>query len=198
VLLTFASVAGGQSDPSGVQPAEAQPDAAADQGVPGTTEADLESLESEATKLTPAQMREKADAILVDIEAAKTRVGKTLGGARQLKDVVKTLCLDDKASQVAIAKITAEERRSALEEALVAGATDRAAYELTLMQVIHSRVGQLQLEAGQCIGAEATFTDDAESELSVEVDANLPEVDSNVVLIAPLVLSTPAISSPVD
>jgi hypothetical protein len=115
--------------------------------------------------------------------------------AKDSRDVVKVLCLEDKSSQVGIALKAAVDREASLRAATAAGSGDRARHEFTLLMVLKERVDVLISEANQCIGEETGFT--GESELTVEVDPNLPEVEAETVSIAPVVVVEPSeVSSP--
>jgi hypothetical protein len=169
---TTGATAGGASGGAAARPATGDADdAKGESGPPGAG-------------LSGAQLRERADGVIRSIAAIKEQIVATLAAAREKRDVVKVLCLDDKREQVTVALTAANDRKEALDEALLASAAERAQHEFTLLTVLKERVDTLSGEAGQCVGEETGFTGD--SELTVAVDPNLPETGSD-----PLPVSTP-------
>lgn len=144
--------------------------------------------------LSGAQLRERADGLIRSIAAIKEQIGSMLGAAREKRDVVKVLCLDDKREQVTVALTAANDRKEALDDALLASAAERAQHEFTLLTVLKERVDTLSGEAGQCVGEETGFTGD--SELTVSVDPNLPETGSDPTPVSPPPPMNP--STPID
>jgi hypothetical protein len=158
------ATAGGASGGAAARPAAGDTDdAKGESGPPGAG-------------LSGAQLRERADGVIRSIAGIKEQIVATLAAAREKRDVVKVLCLDDKREQVTVALTAANDRKEALDEALLASAAERAQHEFTLLTVLKERVDTLSGEAGQCVGEETGFTGD--SELTVAVDPNLPETGS--------------------
>src|SRR5436190_15645895 len=112
---------------------------------------------SRQVNLTPAEQLTQADASLVRMESSRTTVRRQLEQARAQRDVVKTLCLNDKLNQIDVGIRSARERRQALDVAAGRKDTDLASHEFTIMSVLRQRVDQLTAEANQCIGQEAGF-----------------------------------------
>jgi hypothetical protein len=100
-------------------------------------------------------------------------VRRQLETARAQRDVVKTLCLNDKLNQLDVAVRSARERREALQAAVQRSDADLASHEFTILSVLRQRSDQLTAEANQCIGQEAGFIGD--SAVSATVDPGLPE-----------------------
>lgn len=127
--------------------------------------------------LSPQEMLAQADGALQRMEGGRTSVAKQLAKARQERDVVKTLCLNDKLNQLDVAMRSATERRGALELAAKRGDADLANHEFTILGVLRQRADQLLAEANQCVGEEAGFAGD--SAVSMTVDG-VPDDDADV------------------
>jgi hypothetical protein len=127
--------------------------------------------------LTPQEMLAQADAALVRMEGGRTSVAKQLAKARQERDVVKTLCLNDKLNQLDVALRSATERRGALELAAKRGDGDLSNHEFTILSVLRSRADQIMVEANQCVGEEAGFAGDAAVSMTVD---GVPDDDADV------------------
>ncbi len=89
------------------------------------------------------------------MEAAADHVGRMLRDARNKKDVVKTLCLDDKLSQMNVAARSATDRVAAIEAAAKAGNTERVGHDNAVLEALAARGTALSAEANQCIGEES-------------------------------------------
>src|SRR5262245_22557923 len=64
--------------------------------------------------LSPAEELTQADAFLAKMDGSRTVVRRQLETARAQRDVVKTLCLNDKLNQIDVAIRSARERRQSL------------------------------------------------------------------------------------
>lgn len=145
--------------------------------------------------LTPEQLRQRGTAAVAAIEAAATSVRAMATAAKDQRDVVKVLCLEDKSTQVGAALGTAKERGAALNSSLAVSSQERAKHEYVMLTTIKDRVTTLMNEANQCIGEETGFSGDAE--LTVEIDAELPEVQADIVGFIAVVSLPPGLSSAV-
>lgn len=124
------------------------------------------------TSLTPGEQLVEAQKHLVRMEAAGSGVRKMLGDARQQRDVVKTLCLNDKLSQIDVAVRSARDRRGQLQAAVNRNDAERSNHEFTILTVLRQRTEQLIAEANQCIGEDSAFVGDTRT--SVEIDPQIP------------------------
>jgi len=109
----------------------------------------------------------QADAILVRLDQASGSVRRQLERARTARDVVKSLCLNDKLSQIDVAGRTAKDRQGALQAAVQRSDAELANHEFTIMTVLRQRAEQLVAEANQCLGEEVAFV--GQTQVSVEV-----------------------------
>lgn len=122
-------------------------------------------------QLSPQDELTEADRAVGKMESAAAGVRKQLEQSRKQRDVVKTLCLDDKLSQIDVAIRSARERKISLQAAAASKNIELSHHEFTVMQVLRQRGDQLVAEANQCIGEESAYT--GESKVTVTVD---PEV----------------------
>lgn len=139
----------------------------------GKTDAQV-GFQRKAT-LTPAEEALEGDRTVARMEAAAALIRGQLGKARAERDVVKTLCLNDKLSQADVATRTGRDRNSALKDAVGRNDSELANHEFTILSVLGQRSQQLTAEANQCIGEEAAFI--GETAVQTTVDPTLPPPD---------------------
>jgi hypothetical protein len=114
----------------------------------------------------------QADAILSRMDQASATVRRQLERARLQRDVVKSLCLNDKLSQIDVAGRSAKDRQTALQAAVQRNDAELSNHEFTIMTVLRQRAEQLVAEANQCLGEEVAFV--GQTQVSMEVNPNLP------------------------
>jgi hypothetical protein len=148
--------------------------AVAQQGGPPAPPEPNPGLQRQVT-LTPQEQLQQADNDLARMEQARSTVRRQLMEAREQRDVVKTLCLNDKLTQLNVAISSAQERRDGLAGAVKRGDTDLATHEFTIMSVLRQRTDQLSTEANQCVGEEVGVV--GQSDVKVTYDKNLPDFD---------------------
>jgi hypothetical protein len=107
------------------------------------------------------------------MDEAAAAVRRQLAAAREARDVVKVLCLNDKLTQINLAVRTARDRLANLRAAVAQDDQERASHEFTVLQVLRDRVRTLVTEANQCIGEELGFVGD--SAVTMEVDPTIPD-----------------------
>jgi hypothetical protein len=123
--------------------------------------------------LTPAEELTQSEAFIVRMDSARTGVRRQLETARAQRDVVKTLCLNDKLNQIDVAVRSARERREALQAAVQRSDADLANHEFNILSVLRQRSDQLTAEANQCIGQDTGFIGD--NVVTSTVDPGIPE-----------------------
>jgi hypothetical protein len=158
---------------------------------PAPTDAAAPAVEAEPT--TPAEMLEAAKAVLPMMDRNAQIVRRQLTLAREQKDVVKALCLNDKLNQIDLAIRTATDRVSGLESAVAANDLERSRHQYTVVMVLRDRVNTLVSEANQCIGEETGFV--GESAVTVEIEG-VPDTDPSEYPTDPIVNPTPITSPP--
>jgi hypothetical protein len=144
--------------------------------------------------LSPQEQLAQADAFVARMGVTGASVRRMLEQARSQRDVVKTLCLNDKLNQIDVAIRSAQDRRGALEQASLRKDSDLANHEFTILTVLRQRVEQLHAEANQCIGEEAVLF--GETKITTQVDPNLPHEDPSSYPDNPIISVPPVISSP--
>jgi hypothetical protein len=144
--------------------------------------------------LTPAQMLQRARSFKPAMDNDANAVQRQASDAKQKHDVVKSLCLSDKLSQIHVAVSTASARLETLEAAVGHNDADSAKHEFTIVQVLKDRSAALVAEANQCIGEETGFV--GESTVTVTIDPSIPDTDPSTFPNDPIVAEPPVISSP--
>ncbi len=130
---------------------------------------------SKQVQLSTSDQLQKANTFLARMESVRQRITVQLAEARQQRDVVKILCLDDKLNQLDVALRSAKERKRELEAAAKEGKKELINHHFTILSVLFQRTEQLDAEAKQCIGKEVGIV--GESSSTMEVDPNLPMED---------------------
>ena len=120
-------------------------------------------------------------------------IRRELSDARQQRDVVKTLCLNDKLNQVDVALRSATERKRALQLAANRGDADLSNHEFTILSVLDQRVKQLDAEAKQCVGKEIGII--GESSTTLDVEPGLPNEDPSEYPSIPTIVEPPMCST---
>ena len=172
-LIAFAA------GPADAQPGQTQVGAGAGAGA-GTTAgggpAEGQVGFQRRTQLSPQEEVVEGERIVARMEAAASAIRRQLAQARQARDVVKTLCLNDKLSQIDVAIRSARDRNSALKAAATRSDQELSNHEFTILTVLRQRAEQLTAEANQCIGEEAAFV--GETQITTTVDPTLPGDDT--------------------
>lgn len=124
------------------------------------------------TSLTPQEQLAESGRHLARMEQAGAGVRRMLEEARKQRDVVKTLCLNDKLSQIDVAVRSGRDRRTQLTAAVNRNDSEGSNHEFTILTVLRQRSEQLVAEANQCIGEEAAFV--ADTRTKVTIDPSIP------------------------
>jgi hypothetical protein len=124
------------------------------------------------TSLSPQEQLVESQKHMSRMEGAASGVRKMLEEARRQRDVVKTLCLNDKLSQIDVAIRSARDRRGQLQAAVSRNDAELSNHEFTIMTVLRQRTEQLVAEANQCIGEESAFVGDTRT--TVQIDPQIP------------------------
>lgn len=141
------------------------------------------------TVLSPQEQLDEAQKHLARMEGAAGNVRKMLEEARRQRDVVKTLCLNDKLSQVDVAVRSARDRRTQLQAAVKRNDAELANHEFTILSVLRQRSEQLVAEANQCIGEESAFVGDTRT--TVDIDPRIAPDDTPYPMTDPTVVIGP-------
>lgn len=127
-------------------------------------------------QLSPQDELTQADAIISRMTQAAATVRRQLDTARQARDVVKSLCLSDKLSQIDVATRSAKDRQSALQAAAQRNDAELSNHEFTMLTVLRQRAEQLTAEANQCIGEDLAFV--GQTQVETEYPQGLPTDDT--------------------
>jgi len=146
-------------------------------------------------QLSPQEQLTQADAFIARMGVTGGSVRRMLEQARSQRDVVKTLCLNDKLNQIDVAVRSAQERRGALEQAANRKDPDLANHEFQILTVLRQRVEQLSAEANQCIGEEMGFV--GETKITTTIEHNLPAEETSGYPENPIVSVPPQTASPI-
>jgi hypothetical protein len=119
-------------------------------------------------QLSPQEQLSQAGSILSRMDQAAATVRRQLEQARAARDVVKTLCLNDKLSQIDVAIRSARDRQASLQAAAQRNDTELSNHEFTILTVLRQRSEQLTAEANQCIGEEVAFVGATQVVTSIE------------------------------
>jgi hypothetical protein len=167
--------------------ASAQPAAA-----PAAAPADAQVGFERRVQLTPQQQEAEAELLVSQMQSASTTTQHMLAQARLARDVVKTLCLNDKLSQVDVAARSAGDRKASLHAAVARNDKELSNHEFTILTVLKKRTEQLAAEANQCIGEEAAFI--GATNVVTTVDTTLPGGDQTDM---PTIIVVPVLGPPI-
>lgn len=125
-----------------------------------------EELDLQAMARAAKEKFEKVEASASGIEGQKKK-------AKDEKDPIKTLCLGDKSSQMAVTIDSASDRVAGIEAAAKSGNRQRAVHDNMVLDALVDRAGSLGVEANQCIGVEQGSL--GGEELKVSIDPDIPQ-----------------------
>lgn len=164
VVLGLAGSATAQQQGAGSPPASGAPPQGAQVGF------------ERRAQLSPQEELAQAEVALTRMDQSSGTVRHQLEAARVARDVVKTLCLNDKLSQIDVATRSGRDRQSSLQSAVQRGDVELANHEFTVLTVLRQRAEELSAEAGQCIGEEVAFV--GQTQVTTTVDPTLPGGDT--------------------
>lgn len=127
-------------------------------------------------QLSPQEELAQADQAIARMDQASNAVRHQLEAARQARDVVKTLCLNDKLSQIDVAARSGRDRQAALQAAVQRNDSELANHEFAILTVLRQRAEQLSAEANQCIGEEVAFV--GQTQVTTQINPNLPSEET--------------------
>ncbi len=125
--------------------------------------------------LSPAELMRQAKGYLIQMHQAAATVQDQAGGARNERDVVRVLCLNDKLTQITLAIHSAEERTTNLFTAATHNNRTQANHEFTIVRILKDRVSSLASDSNQCIGEKIGVV--GETKVDTAVDPSVTDVD---------------------
>jgi hypothetical protein len=144
-------------------------------------------------QLSPKDELLEANAAISRMDQASATVRRQLEQARSARDVVKTLCLNDKLSQIDVTTRSARDRLAALQSAVDRNDVESANHHFSILTAHRQHAEQISAEANQCVGEEIAFV--GQTQVTAQVDEILPgedEVqytDPTVISVAPIPVS---------
>lgn len=150
----------------------------------------------DSTTLSPEERLRRGKAFVDNINRASDSLARQLQIAKDDRDVVRVLCLNDKLNQVNVAQRSAQDRLGVLQTAAQRADADRTRHEYTVLEVLADRVRVLLNESSQCVGEETGFI--GEAEVTVSIDPSLPDADTSFGADPFAVPPSPSISSGVE
>lgn len=160
----------------------------------GTPPPDAQVNFQKKTQLTPQEQLQEAQRRIARGETQATALRKKLQAARQARDVVKTLCLNDKLSQIDVAGRAAAERGQALKGAVARNDAEAANHEYTVLAVLAQRSEQIGSEASQCAGEESAFVGDTAVKTTIDPNIAPEQADFPGVPFSPTPAPPPCLS----
>jgi hypothetical protein len=126
-------------------------------------------------QLSPQDELVEANAAVARMSQAAATVRRQLEQARATRDVVKTLCLNDKLSQIDVTTRSARDRQAALQSAVERNDVEGANHHFSILTAHRQHAEQISAEANQCIGEEVAFV--GQTQVTTQIDEILPGDD---------------------
>lgn len=159
---------------------------------PSTDSATAVPSTAEGEGRTPEEILASAHAEVVRMETTSDNIDRMLRGAREERDIVKALCLDDKLNQINVTTRTAEDRVASMESAVSSGNLGRLSTDEKVLAALVVHANEISTEADQCIGAEQGGF--GKTTLSVKMDPKIP-VGNTTSLPPTGIVSTPPVAA---
>lgn|GEM_PF-454150 len=169
-----------------VQAAEPAPDAAKAAAVPEEA-----SREEQAEQPMDAEaMLARARQLQVSIAQVADNLSAGLREARQNKDVVREVCLDDKLNQADVASETAQDRVSSMVAAIATGDLATVQRDFVVVSALSDSAQSLAAGGDRCLGEEQSLPKVLGQPLEVTFDPGIPtqETTGGALEIPPFVL----------
>jgi hypothetical protein len=123
-------------------------------------------------QLSPQDQLSEANTAITRMEQASATVRRQLEQARASRDVVKTLCLNDKLSQIDVTTRSARDRQAQLQSAVTRNDVEGANHHFSILRAHRQHAEQVSAEANQCIGEEIAFV--GQTQVTTEIEPGLP------------------------
>jgi len=159
-----------------------------------TAQAEVGS-ERRANLSGPEQIREAART-METMNGTRRRVSEMLDRARQERDIIKVNCLNDKLNQIDVTLRSGREHSEMLQTASAVNNDRQRDHEYALITIFGGRTAGLEAEARQCIGEEASLSEET-TERGMRIRPTIPEVDTTNVTPTSSVPEIPVALSPV-
>jgi hypothetical protein len=128
-----------------------------------------------AARLSPGQTLKEARNYRVKMTDTRARIEKLLSKAKDKKDVIMIVCVDDKLVKVKGHIAVADQSMSTLETALSRSDEGARQHEFMRLTILFQKVTVLGTEAENCIGEDISYV--GETKVEEEVDPSIPKDD---------------------
>jgi hypothetical protein len=128
-----------------------------------------------AARLSPGQTLKEARNYKLKMQDTKTRIDKLLSKARDKKDVIMIVCVEDKSVRVKGHIAVADQAMSTLDTAVQRSDDGVRQHEFMRITILFQKVVVLGTEAENCIGEDVSYVGDTKVEQ--EVDPSIPADD---------------------
>ena len=129
-------------------------------------------------RLTPAARQDRAHQALEKMRGLVSQVAKVVQQAKDEKDLVKLNCANEKLAQVQGLLRVGEQAETELRGSVARKEEDAQDRSLARVGIAGRKIGQLFVEAQQCIGQFAFYTDE-KTVVDVEEPTGLPRDPAN-------------------
>jgi hypothetical protein len=140
--------------------------------------------------LTPEQELSEVERDVDEMRGMSATVQRMLGRAREERDALKVLCVDDNLSQIDVALRTAIDRRERLRGAVSRRDPEGAAHEYTMISILHRRARELMTAANACLG-QTHAPGEPDTTVRWWTDPTIPEEDPSYPPTDPTLVSAP-------
>lgn len=127
----------------------------------------------QSPQLSLDQMNNIANNYLKNSIRIQSIIQRSLQSARKDRDVLKSVCLDNKLNQADVAIRSLSDRRNELELAITRNDRELAYHQYTIIVILYNKILQTNAEANQCIGEESAFVEN--SGTRVLIDTTVPK-----------------------
>lgn len=118
-------------------------------------------------------MQKQGEGAVARIEMTGATVRRMLEKARSDRDVIKTLCLNDKLTQVDVTLRSARERFESLRGAIGRRDQELSSHEFQILQVYRGRADRLNSEAQLCIGNDLVIV--GQTNVTTSIETGIPD-----------------------
>jgi hypothetical protein len=143
---------------------------------------------SNEKNISAVQQVTQAKNFIGKMNSSRFAIQKQLESSRSSRDIVKTLCLNDKLNQIDVAVRSAQERKIELQTAADRGEAELISHNFTILSVLSQRVEQFYSEGLRCISQDGGFI--GEVSIKTSVDPAIPAattaiIDNNIIVQPP-------------
>lgn len=174
-----------------VQAAEPASDTAA-AGQPAADAGDVDASAGESGREEDAEeLLAKARQMQIGIAQVADTLSNSLRQARQNKDVVREVCLDDKLNQADVAAETAQDRVSSMVAAIAVGDLGTVKRDFVVLSALSEGARELAASGDRCLGEEQSAALAEGKPLEVTIDPAIPTQETTGPALPPPSIALP-------